>query len=264
MLSERILPWMLSALVLGASSACSDSKPQDDGGAGGAGGTGGKGGGAGEGGGSSGADGDTLCGLRPGGSLSSEHVLRFETAAGDVVQLQRAYAMAGAGESSIYRLDGMGVRFAGEETCVGSGDTLEYVNTHHNWYDEAHGEKDGTRYSLLVKWDADTTFAISEEDVAVVLDPVPVVWTGYPTFCGFNCLQTTMVAISEVVANNASFYPDEANEHEPLIELFNAGADDLDLSGWTLSNAFSDRKRITGALCLSEALGQPGQFVARE
>src|SRR5688572_17670618 len=71
---------------------------------------------------------DALCGVRPGGRLSGEHVLRFETAAGDVVQLERAYDMAGVGESSIYRLDAMGVRFNGEEICIGAGDTLEYVN----------------------------------------------------------------------------------------------------------------------------------------
>jgi hypothetical protein len=283
MFSERALLWTLRVLVLGAGVACSDSKPVDAGasGAGGAGGTGGgagKGGNAGKGGdsgkggnagsaataggsgsagaagdggaggqggagGSSGATGDTLCGVRPGGSLWGEHVLRFETAAGAVIQLERAYEMVGVGESSIYRLDGMGVRFDDEEICIGADDTLEYVNTHHNWYDEAHGEKDGRRYSLLVKWDADTTFAVYEEGGTAVLDPAPVVWTGFPIYCGFNCLQRTSVAISEIVANNASLYPDEADEHEPLIELYNTGSEDLDLTGWTLSNAFSNRAR---------------------
>lgn len=309
MFSERTLPWIVSTFVLGASLACSDSKPGDDG-TSGAGGAAGQGGGAGKGGGAgvagkgassgsagtagsgeaggagdsgaggtpgaggaggsaagsageagvagaggddgaSGAggsaggpsEGDTLCGVRPGGRLSGEHVLRFETAAGDVVQLERAYDMAGVGESAIYRLDGMGVRFDGEEICLGSGDTLEYVNTHHNWYDEAHGEKDGRRYSLLLKWDADDMFAVDETGGAAVLEPAPVVWTGFPTFCGSSCLQPTMLAISEIIANNASLYPDEADEHEPLIELFNAGSDDIDLSGWTLSNAFSERER---------------------
>jgi hypothetical protein len=228
----------------------------DDGVAGtpGAGGSAGEGGTPGAGGddGGSGAGGagapsasDTLCGVRPGGRLSGEHVLRFETAAGDVVQLERAYDMAGVGESSIYRLDAMGVRFNGEEICVGSGDALEYVNTHHNWYDEAHGEKDGIRYSLLLKWDADDTFAVNEVGGEALLPPEAVVWTGFPTFCGFSCLQPTMVAIAEIVANNTSLYPDEADEHEPLIELFNAGSDDIDLSGWALSNAFSERDRWT-------------------
>jgi hypothetical protein len=307
MFSERTLVWTLSALVLGANVACSDSKSGDNGGTSGSGGTGGggtggKGGGAGKGGsgatsggtagssgtsggtagssgtsggtagssgtsagtagssgdagtggdagaagdgggGASGAGGDTLCGVRPGGTLWGEHVLRFETAAGDVVQLQRAYDMAGVGESSVYRLDGMGVRFEGEETCMGADDTLEYVNTHHNWYDEAHAEKGERRHSLLLKWDADSTFAISGEGAASVLGPVPVIWTGFPAFCGFSCFQSATLAISEIVANNAGLYPDEADEHEPLIELYNAGSDDVDLSGWTLSNSFSDRDR---------------------
>jgi hypothetical protein len=211
-------------------------------GAAGAGGASGDGG-AGNAGGSPGARGDTLCGVRPGGTLWGEHVLRFETAEGDVLQLERAYDMAGVGESAIYRLDAMGVRFKGEEICIGPADTLVYVNTHHNWHDEAHGARDGRRYSLLVKWDMDDTFAVYDDDGAAVLDPVPVVWTGFPTFCGFACLQSNMVAISEIIANNAGLHPDEADEHEPLIELFNAGSDDVDLSGWTLSNAFSERDR---------------------
>ncbi len=185
---------------------------------------------------------DTLCGVRPGGQLYGEHVLRFETAAGDVVQLQRAYETWGVGESVIYRLDGMGVRFGGEELCIGPADALEYVNTHHNWYDEAHGERDGRRYSLVLTWGADDTFGISDDGGAAVLEPAPVVWTGFPVFCS-TCMQSTMVVISEIVANNASLYPDEADAYEPLIELFNAGADDVDLSGWTLSNAFSERAR---------------------
>lgn len=258
MSSERTLLSVLSTLVLAASIGCSDSKPGNDGGGkgggagkGGSSGTAGTAGDAGAGGqggdggagGSPGTAGDTLCGVRPGGMLWSEHVLRFETTAGDVVQLKRAFEMVGVGESSIYRLDGMGVRFDGNEICIGSDDTLEYVNTHHNWFDEAHGEKDGRRYSLLVKWDADTTFAVYEDGGAAVLDPAPVVWTGFPAFCGYSCLQSTMVAVSEIIANNEGLYPDEADEHEPLIELFNAGSDDVDLTGWTLSNAFSDRDR---------------------
>jgi hypothetical protein len=171
--------------------------------------------------------------------------LRFETAAGDVLQLQRAYDMWGVGESVIYRLDGMGVRFDGQEICIGASDTLEYRNTHHNWFDEAHGEKDGRRYSLLMKWDADDVFAVYEEGGAAVLEPHPVVWTGFPAFCGPNCGQSTMVGISELVVNNVSLYPDETDEHEPLIELFNADSDDIDLTGWTLSNAFSERDSWT-------------------
>jgi hypothetical protein len=218
-------------LVFVASAACSDSEPQDARPSG----TGGSSG--------SPSMNDTLCGVRPGGRMGGEHVLRFETTAGAVLQLERAYESAGIGESSIYRLDGMGVRFAGEEICIGRSDTLEYTNTHHNWYDEAHGEKAGFRYSLLLKWDAEDTFAVHDAAGAAVLDPTPVVWTGFPTLCGPGCLQTTMVAISEVIANNASVYPDAAGEHEPLIELYNAGAEDVDLGGWTLSNAFSDRDR---------------------
>jgi hypothetical protein len=247
MFFERTLLLLLGFLALGTSVSCSDSKTSDGGGASGSGGTAGEAGAAGRAGGGasgfSGAAGDALCGVRPGGTLWGEHVLRFETKAGHVVQLERAYDMPGVGESAIYRLDGMGVRFEGEEICIGSSDTLEYVNTHHNWYDEAHGEKDGMRYSLLLKWDADDTFSAYDPVGTAVLDPMPVVWTGFPPFCGFSCLQEASVGVSEVVANNVSLYPDEANEHEPLIELYNPDSDDLDLSGWTLSNSFAERGR---------------------
>jgi hypothetical protein len=233
MSSERSLYFLVSVLTLCASAACSDSDPGDAGKPG-----------------TGGSPGlppaiDELCGVRPGGSLFDEHVLRFETAAGDSVQIERAYEDAGVGESSIYRLDGMGVRFKGEEICIGRSDTLEYTNTHHNWYDEAHGEKAGFRYSVLLKWDSDDTFAVYDDAGRPLLEPTAVVWTGFPPLCGYSCLQTKMVAISEVVANNASLYPDEAGEHEPLIELYNAGAEDLPLTGWTLSNAFDDRDRWT-------------------
>jgi hypothetical protein len=255
MFSERMLAWILSTLVLGSSTACSDSKPVDHGGTSGAGGSGGKGGSAGSGakpgdGGAAGDGGggtgggssrDTLCGVRPGGTLWGEHVLRLETAAGDVVQLERAYESVGVGESAIFRLDGMGVRFDGDEICMGAGDTLEYVNTHHNWYDEAHGEKDGRRYSLVIDWQVGTTFAVSDESGLSVLDPALGVWTGSPVFCS-NCLEGITVGISEIVANNVSLYPDEADEREPLIELYNAGAEDVDLTGWTLSNTFANRE----------------------
>jgi hypothetical protein len=187
---------------------------------------------------------DVRCGVRPGGDLAGEHVLRFETAAGDVVQLQRAYESAGVGESSIYRLDGMGVRFNGEEICIGASDTLEYINTHHNWFDEAHGTKDGLRYQLALQFSGQSTFAVFDENDAAVLEPVPVVWTGFPQFC-YTCMQAQAVAITEVLANNTSFHADEDSEYEPLIEIFNAGSDDIDLTGWTLSNSFSERDRWT-------------------
>jgi hypothetical protein len=253
MFSERALLWILSTLVLGSSTACADSKPGGTSGAGGGkGGSAGSGAKAGDGGaagdsgdggggGSAGSATDTLCGVRPGGRLGGEHVLRLETTAGDVVQLERAYDGPGVGESVLYRLDGMGVRFDGDEICMGPGDELEYVNTHHNWYDEAHGEKDGTRFSLLVDWDAGATFAVHDDSGAAVLEPAPVVWTGFPVYCGFYCFQPTTVGISEIVANNVDLYADEAGEHEPLIELYNPGADDVDLTGWTLSNTFSNR-----------------------
>jgi hypothetical protein len=189
---------------------------------------------------------DVLCGARPGGSLVGEHVLRFETAAGDVVQLQRAYETWGVGESVIYRLDAMGVRFNGEEICIGDSDTLEYLNTHHNWFDEAHGEKDGLRYRLALQFSGVNTFAVFDEDDAAVLEPTPVVWTGFPTFCP-TCMQSQTVAITEVLANNRSFHADEDSEYEPLIEIYNPSSDDLDLTGWTLSNAFSERDRWTFA-----------------
>jgi hypothetical protein len=220
-----------------------------DGGTPGAGGTAGIGGDAG----ASGAGGapaeppsedDSLCGERPGGLLWADHVVRFETADGDVVQLARTYEGSGVGESSLYGLDGMALRVDGEEICVGAGDTLEYTNTHHNWHDVASGTKDGIRYEYTANFDAEDTLAIFDENDDAILSPTPLIQTGAPPFC-INCMRSFTLGISEVVANNTSLYPDEASEHEPLIELYNVGSDDIDLTGWTLSNAFAERDKWT-------------------
>jgi hypothetical protein len=185
---------------------------------------------------------DSLCGKRPGGVLFADHVLRFETAAGDVVQLARGYEGSGAGESSLYRLDGMGLRLNGEEICVGVTDTLDYTNTHHNWHDVARGSKDGIRYEMTTNFDGQDTLAVYDEADNAILSPTPLIQTGAPPFCS-NCMRPFVLGISEVVASNTSFYADEGSEYEPLIELYNTGSDDIDLAGWTLSDAFSDRQK---------------------
>jgi hypothetical protein len=185
---------------------------------------------------------DSLCGKRPGGALFTDHVVRFETADGDVVQLARRYEGSGAGESSLYGLDGMALLVDGEEICVGAGDALDYTNTHHNWHDVARGSKNGIRYEMTTNFDGDDTLAIFDESDNAILPPTALVQTGAPPFC-INCMRSFVLGISEVVANNTSLYADEASEFEPLIELYNVGGDDIDLTGWTLSDAFSERDK---------------------
>lgn len=263
MFSERreTLAGILCAVLASSSGsfACSsDSQPSDDGvsGSGGEAGTpgsSGDGGSPGAGGdpGASGAGGasgepatadDSLCGKRPGGVLFADHVMRFETAEGDVVQLARSYEGSGAGESSLYGLDGMALRLNGEEICVGAADTLEYTNTHHNWHDVARGSKDGIRYEMTTNFDGEDTLAIFDETDNAILSPTALIQTGAPPFC-INCMRSFVLGISEVVANNTSLYADEGSEHEPLIELYNVGGEDIDLTGWTLSDAFSERDK---------------------
>jgi hypothetical protein len=183
---------------------------------------------------------DSLCGKRPGGALLADHVLRFETADGDVVQLARSYEGSGAGESSLYGLEGMALRVDGEEICVGGGDTLDYTNTHHNWHDVARGSKGGIRYEVTLNFDGEDTLAIFDAADNAILTPTGLIQTGAPPFC-LNCMRPFVLGISEIVANNTSLYADEALEHEPLIELYNAGGEDTDLTGWTLSDAFGVR-----------------------
>jgi hypothetical protein len=183
-----------------------------------------------------------LCGRRPGGGLFTDHVVRYETADGDVVQLARTYEGGGVGESSLYGLDGMALRVDGEEICVGAGDTLEYTNTHHNWHDVARGSKAGIRYEMTMNFDGDDTLAIFDQADNALLSPTALVQTGAPPFC-INCMRSFVLGISEVVANNTSLHADESSEYEPLIELYNVGSDDIDLTGWKLSDAFSDRDK---------------------
>jgi hypothetical protein len=187
---------------------------------------------------------DSLCGERPTGGLFADHVVRFETADGDVVQLARIYEGNGAGESSLYGLAGMALRVNGEEICIGTDDTLEYTNTHHNWHDVASGTKDGVRYEMTTNFDAEDTLAIFDEADNAILSPTPLIQTGAPPFC-LNCMRAFSLGISEVLANNTSFHADEASEYEPWIELYNVGGEDIDLTGWTLSDSFAERDKWT-------------------
>ncbi len=44
------------------------------------------------------------------------------------------------------------------------------------------------------------------------------------------------IFLNEFMADNATTYPDEVNEYEDWVEIYNAGAEDFDLAGFTLSD----------------------------
>lgn len=199
--------------------------------------------------GSSGASGnppvpsEELCGTRPHGWPRDEHVHRLESAEGDVLHLGRSVEGPGVGESVIFRLESMGLRIDGQEICVSDPEALEYENTHHNWNDVARATKDGLTYELAMVWDAVETLTVFGADGAVVRGPTPLVWTGTPPFCT-GCMRPLWLGISEVIVHNDGF-PDEASEFEPLVEIYNASSEPIDLEGWTLSDDLTDRRKWT-------------------
>lgn len=222
----------------GAGRAGSGGSGTDGGTAGNAAGGGGMGGGA-------PSPSDLLCGERPGGILRETHVLRFESSDGsEVVQIRRVFEDSGAGESSIYRLESFGLRLAEETLCIEDGAALEYVNTHHNWSDVARASAGGVHYELRFDFAAGESLTATADDGSVVLGPQPVIWTGAPPFC-MNCLEWPGAGISELMTNNVSVHADEAGEFEPWLELYNPSSEDIDLTGWTLSNDFRNRRKWT-------------------
>ena len=230
--------------------ACSDSDPASGaGGTAGAGATGGSGATSGSGGlagtGGTGAGSgasDELCGRRPGGALSATHVLRYESAdASIVVQLERTWIGAGVGESQLYRLDGFQLSLDGVPTCVSDAASLEYVNTHHNWTDVARASADG-RYEVAMSFGAPHTFAAFAADGSPSLEAMPLIPTGSPPFC-WTCPGPMVVSISELMLENTDTLADEAGEYEPWIELFNPASEAVDLSGWTVSDDFTERDK---------------------
>ncbi|WP_437952665.1 lamin tail domain-containing protein [Sorangium sp. So ce296] len=230
--------------ILLVCAGCSSSDPGDGarpgGGGGGAGGGGGGDGGGGAGGAGPGAS-DELCGERPGGSFYAAHVLRFEASDGQIViQLRRTWEEAGVGESSLFRLDGFSVLLDGEATCVTEPNKLEYVNTHHNWTDVARADAGEERYELAMNLGAPATLSAFAADGTVLVDAAPLIATGSPAFCP-ACPTPMPVSISEVMLDNTTTLADDAGEHEPWIELFNPSSGDVDLTGWTLSDDFTER-----------------------
>ncbi|WP_437915176.1 lamin tail domain-containing protein [Sorangium sp. So ce302] len=184
---------------------------------------------------------DALCGERPGGRLGATHVLRFEASDGRaVVQLRRTWEDFGVGESSLYRLDGFSVSLDGTTVCVTEPSRLEYVNSHHNWTDVARADAGTARYELKFDLGAPFTFSAFAADGSVLVDAVPMISTGSPAFC-WGCPAPLAVSISEVMLNNTTTLADESGEYEPWIELFNPSAEDVDLTGWTLSDDFAER-----------------------
>jgi hypothetical protein len=194
---------------------------------------------------------DELCGERPSGSVWGTHVLRFEDASGDTtVQLRRTYEMSGVGESSIFRLDAFALRLGGSVHCVNDAESLEYENSHHNWNDVARAEVGGVRYELRPWRTGDlgpewtNTLTGVDGDGAVVLGETAVILTGSPVSC-YTCPGEMPVYVSEVQLLNVSTLTDEAGEYEPWIELFNPWSSPIDLTGWSLSDDFRDRRKWT-------------------
>lgn len=236
--------WLLPAAGLALLGGCSDSESARGGDAGGGGaGTGGAGAsGAGAPGGSDAGDG-AICGKRPGGSLASSHVLRFETAdASWVVQLERRYEEWGAGESRIYALDGFAVVRDAGITCMSAAEDLEYVNTHHNWEDVARATDGALHYELAIGFLEPPTFTVYDMDGTPQLEAAELVVTGGPPFC-FDCPAKLPISISEVMTDNVSTFADDSGNFGPWIELYNPSSSDVDLTGWTLSNDFDDRRK---------------------
>jgi hypothetical protein len=186
---------------------------------------------------------DELCGTRPGGTLTGSHVLRFESVEPpSVVQLERSYEAAGVGHSYLFRLDGFGLRLGGETICITDPSQLEYVNTHHNWTDIARAQTDSARYELELIFDTGDTFAAFGSDGSILLPATPVIATGSPAYC-WSCPTSMPVSISEVMTHNTGSLADEAGELEAWIELFNPSGGDVDLTGWSLSDDFAQRRK---------------------
>ena len=204
--------------------------------------------------GGSGRTDDDLCGQRPGGTVNSVHVLRFETLSAEdpalVLQLERAYSGAGVGESSLYELKALHVAIDGETTCITDAESLEYENTHHNWFDVARGRAEATTFELRAQFVGEVARSMQFEVVGLdaagspTLGPIEVIPTGSPYFCT-SCWDHLTVSISEVMLNNESAHADEAGDYEPWIEIYNYGSDDVPLAGWSLSDDFAVRRKWT-------------------
>ena len=252
-----VLAVALAATACGSNSDTSNGNGSSGGSSGSGGGSSGSGGtaatgfggsstsGSGGSSGSSGAPSNALCGEVPGGDPSQVHVLRFESEEPALtVQLKRRFVESGAGESAIYDLDAFALILDGETHCVDSADALEYTNSHHNWQDVAMATLDRVRYEIAISYEFEDgwkpTLASFDANGAVVLEKTALIPTGGPVQC-YNCPNFLPVWISEVMVNNAAAHADEHGDFDPWIELFNPSSDDIDLSGWTLSNDLSER-----------------------
>lgn len=185
---------------------------------------------------------DLLCGERPGRKSGDTNVLRFESEDGpSVVQIRRVEDGVGTGESLLFHIESFAIVRDGRTTCL-EGAALSYTNSHHNWSDVAEAEADGIRYRLEFNFGTEMTYTLValEGDSISFQEPLRV--TGAPPFC-WSCPGSVRIAISELMLNNVGTLADESGEFEPWIELYNPSAEDIDLSGYTLSNHFGERAR---------------------
>ncbi len=195
--------------------------------------------------------GDELCGDRPGGQVGTLEILRYESADRDtIVQISRAYESPGVGHSTIYRLEELAIFTGGAERCSTAASELGYDNSHHNWADTARATIDGVRYELRHQFGwrdgAGWNVSLTGTNAAgfTVLEESALTATGMPVLC-WGCPGFVPVFVSELMPNNQTGLADEAGEREPWIELFNPAAEAVDLTGWSLSDDFGDRRKWT-------------------
>lgn len=189
---------------------------------------------------------DELCGERPGGQIDGEHVLRFESAQGDlVVQIRREFEGYFGGESSQYRLESMALRLGDATHCITQAESLRYENTHHNWSDAAFGSAEGNRYEVRFG-DSRPKLLGYGADGSSVLPETELIMTGGPILC-FSCVgigsSFPLIWLVEIMVHETPALTDEAGEQEPWIELENAYDQDIELQGWTLSDDFAHRRK---------------------
>lgn len=110
------------------------------------------------------------------------HHLRFvNDDEGVEITITRDFVDVGVGESAIYSLERFSLRTPGIDECVVDEGALDYVNSHHNWIDDAIVDIDGITYTLEMRFQLDgsatwtDTLTGVDTDDNVVFGPMVVV-----------------------------------------------------------------------------------------